>query len=102
MLLGSNCSAQSVVGIPKITQSDSTTFELTFNTDSAAIVTVHASVDTTYRNAFIYFGRSVGEENNVSIKMDGLRNNTQYIYRILIGTEHTPFSGSITTGPLKN
>ena len=93
--------AQSVVGLHSLSQLDSTTFELTLKTDSAAIVTVHASEDSTYRSAFIYAGRTIGETNEATIKMDRLRNNVDYIYCIYLGTELTSLGGSFRTGPLK-
>ena len=93
--------AQSVVGLHSLSQLDSTTFELAFRTDTAAIVTVHASEDSTYRSAFINTGRTIGETNEATIKMDRLRNNVDYVYRIFLGMEPTPLGGSFRTGPLK-
>ncbi len=92
------CTAQSIQGIPSLSQKDSTTFELTFNTDSSAVITVHAAIDSTYRSAFVFLGRTVGDDNKASITLAGLANNTDYIYRIFIGTELSLVSGSFTTG----
>lgn len=89
---------QSIVGLPNLSRVDSTSFELYLKTDSAAVVTVHVSEDTTYAHAFIFLGRTEGIENEVSIKMDGLRNWANYFYRVFIGTELSPIGGAFTTG----
>ena len=90
--------AQDIVDIPNLNQLDSTSFELTFTAGSEAIVTVHAAEDTTYRSAFIFLGRTVGEDNSASIKLVGLRNNANYVYRIFLGTELNQMGGSFKTG----
>ena len=90
--------AQSIMGLPDLTQVDSTTFELTLKTDSAAVISVHVSQDSTYRNAFIFLGRTVGEENKGLIRLERLSNNTHYQYRIFLGTEMTSIGGTFTTG----
>jgi hypothetical protein len=96
--LGLLANAQSMVGLPSLNQLDSTVFELRFNTDSAAIITVHVAQDTTYRNAFIFLGRTLGSNNQAVIKMEGLRPSSDYMYRILLGTELSLVGGTFTTG----
>jgi len=86
------------VGIPQLTQVDSTEFNLVFRTDSLAVITVHVAEDSTYQNAFIFLGRTTGTENDASIKMEGLKNNRKYLYRIFIGQKLTLFSGAFSTG----
>ena len=90
--------AQSILGFPSLSQVDSTTFELTFKTDSAAIISVHAAQDSTFRSAFIFLGRTIGKKNEAQIKMDRLRNNTDYQYRIFLGTKMSQLGGTFTTG----
>ena len=103
-LVSSNISAQSILGFPSLSQLDSTTYQLTFSTVSAAIISVHAAEDTTYRSAFIFLGRTVGDSNLATIKLDRLRNNASYYYRIFIGTQLSLFSGTFNTGtePVKS
>lgn len=98
LLFASNCWGQQITDVPNLNQLDSTTFELTFTTDSAAIVSVHAAEDTTYRSAFIFLGRTVGEANRANIKLEGLRNDANYVYRVFLGTTQSPVSGRFTTG----
>ena len=98
VFLSSTCLGQDIADIPNLNQLDSTSFELTFTADSAAIVTVHAAEDTTYRSAFIFLGRTVGEDNRARIKLEGLRNNANYVYRIFLGTELNQMGGSFKTG----
>lgn len=96
-----SASSQTIIDTPLLTQTDSTTFNLVFHTDSAAVVTVHAAQDSTYRSAFIFFGRTIGDENLADIKLSGLRNSVAYLYRVFLGTE-LEFSGSFYTGkPVK-
>jgi len=97
-LVSSSVSSQTIVGFPSLSQLDSATYQITFNTDSACVISVHAAEDTTYRSAFIFFGKTVGKSNLASIKLDRLRNNASYYYRIFIGTELSPFSGTFHTG----
>lgn len=98
LCLGIWAKAQSMVGLPTLSQLDSVVFELRFNTDSAAIVTVHVAQDSTYRSAFIFLGRTVGQNNQAIIKLDGLRPETDYMYRILLGTTLSSVGGTFTTG----
>lgn len=90
--------AQSIVGLHKLSQVDSTTFALTLKTDTVTMVTVHAAEDSTYRNTFIYLGKTVAPNNEVTITMDKLRNNTSYIYRIILGYELSSQGGTFQTG----
>lgn len=98
MLGASSAQAQNIVGLHQLSQVDSTTFELTLKTDSVTMVTIHAAEDSTYRNAFIYLGKTVPPENEVTITLDRLRNNTTYLYRIILGYEIAPQGGAFTTG----
>ncbi|MGB0368453.1 MAG: hypothetical protein ACPGD8_03545 [Flavobacteriales bacterium] len=91
---------QNVVGFPELNQIDSITFELSFKTDTAAIVTVHVAQDSLYRNAFIFLGRTVGSENYAAIELNRLVNNTEYFYRLYLGTELSSVSGKFSTGNL--
>lgn len=93
--------AQSIVGLPKLEQKDSTTFELELKTDSAAVITVHASQDTAYSSAFIFLGRTVGEDNHAIIEMEGLRDTTNYFYRVFVGQELSVVDGVFRTGLVK-
>jgi phosphodiesterase/alkaline phosphatase D-like protein len=54
--------------------------------------------DTTYKSAFIFLGRTVSDLNDASIRIDGLRNHTDYYYRIFLGTEMSSISGTFNTG----
>lgn len=98
LAIGFGANAQSLVGLPTLSQLEPTVFELRLIADSAAIVTVHVAQDTTYRNAFIFLGRTVGPNNQATIRMDGLRPNTDLIYRIFLGTELSSVGGTFTTG----
>jgi|TARA_B110000914_G_C15244584_1_gene345716 phosphodiesterase/alkaline phosphatase D-like protein len=97
--IASGC-GQNIVSLPQLSQKDSTIFELEFNTDSAAVVTVHVGQDSTYRSAFVFLGRSVGESNKTTIEMAGLQNNTGYFYRLYLGTSLSNISGSFSTGTM--
>lgn len=90
--------AQQIVGLQELERVDATTFELRFRTDKACMVTVHAAEDTTYRSAFIFLGRTVGEENRAAIRMDGLRAEADYFYRVFLEQELSPLSGTFSTG----
>ena len=97
--IASGC-GQNIVSLPQLSQKDSTMFELEFNTDSAAAVTVHVGQDSTCRSAFVFLGTSVGESNRTTIEMAGLQNNTGYFYRLYLGTSLSNISGSFSTGTM--
>ncbi len=97
-LFGKLSFGQQIDGLPQLQQIDSTAFNLTFNTDTAAIITVHVAEDTTYSSAFIFLGRTVGDMNEARIQMDGLRNNANYHYRVFLGTTLSSVSGTFETG----
>ena len=88
---------QTIIGFPALSRLDTTTYNLELRTDSASVITVHVSEDTTYAHSFIFLGRTIGETNAVSIKMDGLRKNADYFYRVFIGTELSSIGGSFST-----
>ena len=90
--------SQNIVGLPQLSQIDSTKFELVFKTDSTAIVTVHVAQDSTYQSAFIFLGRTIGEENEATIEFNRLRNYTSYLYRVYLGTSLSSVSVSFSTG----
>jgi hypothetical protein len=90
-------SAQSIVGFPLLEQTDSATFDLSFKTDSAAVVTVHVAQDSLFSNAFIFLGRSTGKDNQVKISMTRLLENSDYRYRIFLGQVLTPHHGTFST-----
>ena len=88
---------QTIVGFPALSRLDTTSYSLKLNTDSAAVITVHVSEDTTYAHSLIFLGRTVGETNAASIKMEGLRKNADYFYRVFIGTKLSSIGGSFST-----
>jgi hypothetical protein len=97
LAFSSSSSAQSIIGFPVLEQTGSTTFDLSFRTDSAAIITVHVAQDSLFSNAFIFLGRSTGADNQVKISMTRLRENSEYRYRIFLGQVLTPHQGTFST-----